>query len=107
LLALGLLCELLFVQGRVRVGAPAQGARRIEHELARHGLKLGPAERQALLDSELQRARQLWQRRFGTPGADERERARQARFLAGRGFSAEVVHRVLRMRAEAPDDTPD
>jgi regulatory protein len=54
---------------------------------------------QALRDGELQRATQLWQRRFGRPAADEKERARQMRFLAGRGFAGEVIRRVL----DAPD----
>jgi regulatory protein len=64
-------------------------------ELAQHGLKLGAQPLQQLRDTELQRAALLWQRRFSAPPADDRERARQARFLAGRGFSAEAIRRVL------------
>ena len=51
---------------------------------------------QQLRDSELQRAAQLWQRKFGAVAQDARERARQMRFLAGRGFSADVIRRVVR-----------
>jgi regulatory protein len=47
------------------------------------------------MDSELERARGLWQRRFGEPAADPAGRAKQMRFLAGRGFSGDVVRRVL------------
>jgi regulatory protein len=36
----------------------------------------------------------VWARRFGQPAADRAERARQARFLAGRGFSADSIRRV-------------
>ena len=75
-----------FVESRVRVRAVGQGTRRIQGELARHGLKLDAQPLQALRDSELQRARLLWQRKFGSLPSDERERARQMRFLAGRGF---------------------
>jgi regulatory protein len=46
--------------------------------------------------SELERAQALWVRRFGQPAADRQEQARQARFLAARGFDAEVIRRVLR-----------
>lgn len=91
----GLLSEERFVESRVRVRAATQGTRRIEMELAQHGLKLAPQALQQLRASELQRAMQLWQRRFGVPAEDDKGRARQMRFLAGRGFSAEVIWRVL------------
>ena len=45
--------------------------------------------------SELTRAREVWQKKFGTPPADPSERARQMRFLLGRGFTSEVAHRTL------------
>lgn len=54
-----------------------------------------------LRDTELDRARAVWQRKFGTPPADARERARQLRFLAARGFSGEIARRVV---AGVPDD---
>ena len=100
----GLLSEQRFIDSRVRVRAAGHGARRIEHELARHGLKLPAAQQQRLRDSELQRAAELWRRRFGSVAGDERERARQARFLAGRGFSGEVIRRVLASAGAMPDD---
>ena len=93
--AQGLLSEERFVESRVRVRAPNLGTRRIQLELARHGLKLAAQPLQQLRDSELQRAAQLWQRKFGAVAQDARERARQMRFLAGRGFSGEVIRRVL------------
>ena len=75
--------------------APGLGTRRIQMELARHGLKLSAQPLQQLRDSELERAMQLWRRKFGAPAQDLRERARQMRFLAGRGFPHEVVRRIL------------
>ena len=84
-----------FVESRLRVRAAGLGTRRIQGELARHGVKLDAQPLQALRDSEIQRARLLWQRKFGCAPADERERARQMRFLAGRGFPGEVVRRVM------------
>ena len=102
--AAGLLNEQRFIESRLRVRAAGHGERRIEHELARHGLKLAEAQRQGLRDSELQRAAELWRRRFGHAAADERERARQARFLAGRGFSGDVIRRVLAHGGAASQD---
>ena len=100
--AQGLLSEVRFVESRVRVRAPGLGTRRIQMELARHGLKLPAQPLQQLRDSELQRATQLWQRRFGASAQDARERARQMRFLAGRGFSGEVIRRVLAIQDDEP-----
>ncbi len=52
--------------------------------------------------SELERAQALWQRRFGEPGATPAERARQMRFLTGRGFGGDIIRRVV--RGTAADD---
>lgn len=73
------------------------GAARIRQELQAKGVD---AERVAaavagLQASEAERAREVWRRKFGTPPADARERAKQARFLLARGFSAESVRRAL------------
>jgi regulatory protein len=91
-----LLSEQRFVESRVHVRAARFGLRRIQTELAGHGLALPPALAETLRDDELQRAHALWQRRFGAPAADAAGRAKQARFLIGRGFSAEVVRRVVK-----------
>jgi regulatory protein len=51
-------------------------------------------------DSELDRARAVWQRKFGSPPADAAEKAKQMRFLQGRGFSSPVIRQTL---ASTPD----
>jgi len=38
----------------------------------------------------------LWHQRFGTPPANDREKARQVRFLQARGYPLSVVLKVLR-----------
>jgi regulatory protein len=38
----------------------------------------------------------LWQRRFGKPPADDREKARQVRYLQARGFSLSAILKLLR-----------
>jgi len=80
--------------------APLLGTQHVLQELRRKGLGDDLVQRAAaqLTGSELERARAVWTRRFGSaPAADTpQERARQMRFLASRGFAADVVRRVVR-----------
>lgn len=50
----------------------------------------------ALKDGELDAARAVWRRKFKALPAGAAERAKQARFLQGRGFSSEVITKLLR-----------
>ena len=77
--------------------APKLGASRIQQELKAKGL-----EPQAIADAvaqlrgtELARAREVWRKKFDQPARDAAERAKQYRFLATRGFSGEVVAKLL------------
>ena len=45
--------------------------------------------------TEVGRARDAWRRRFGAPPADALEKAKQMRFLRGRGFSFEAIRQVI------------
>jgi regulatory protein len=95
LAARGYLSDERFVESRLHARTAKQGAALIRQELARHGLALGPEQAAALRESEFARAQALWRRKFGTVADEPRERARQARFLAARGFAAEVVRRIV------------
>jgi regulatory protein len=90
------LSEERFIESRVHARAARYGNLRIRQELAQHGLRLGTDAAQALKDTELQRALAVWQRKFAHPAAGRLERAKQSRFLAQRGFSAETIARVMR-----------
>ncbi|MEI7464479.1 MAG: recombination regulator RecX [Burkholderiales bacterium] len=93
-----------FVESRVHARASRFGNMRIHQELSQHGVELTPAITSELRDSEKARAREVQQRKFGSPPVTPADRARQARFLAGRGFSAEAVWQVLRGTADHDDD---
>jgi regulatory protein len=93
-----------FVESRVHARASRFGNLRIRQELSQHGVELTTAIAGDLRDSEQARAREVQQRKFGSPPSTPAERARQARFLAGRGFSAEVVWQVLRGTADSAGD---
>ena len=84
-----------FVESRVNARSRKQGTLRIKLELSRHGLALEPQQAAALRETEFARAQALWQRKFGELASDPKQRARQARFLAARGFTADVVRRVV------------
>lgn len=97
------LSDVRFVESRVHARLDRFGNARIRWELAQHDAVLPPQVEQSLRESEFERARAVWARKFDRADAarpDAASRARQARFLAGRGFGAEVIARVLRAAAE-------
>lgn len=99
LTAAGLLDESRAAASMVRSQASKFGDARLRHDLRQRGVPDAVAETalDGLSASEFSRAQAVWQRRFGGQAAvDPRERGRQARFLAGRGFSARVIHRLVR-----------
>lgn len=87
--------ERRFVESRLHTRAARYGNQRIRAELSQHGLSLSGDDAATLKHSELDRAREVWQRKFGSAAPDAAGRARQARFLVGRGFSSDVVRRVV------------
>lgn len=91
----GYLSDVRFVESRVQARAARHGTQRIRQELAHHGLALNAVQAAALQESEHARAHAVWARKFGHLPADLRERAAQYRFMTGRGFSAEVVRRIV------------
>lgn len=95
------LSEERFTESRVHARAPKFGNLRIRHELSQHGITLTPEALQQLAQTEFERAREVRQRKFDTPPANASEQARQARFLAARGFSADVVGRLMRQVGRA------
>lgn len=96
----GLLSDKRFAESRIRVRSQRFGNQRIAGELKQHGLSLDPDTAHELAASEPMRAAQAWQRRFGKSAVSgaapvPAERARQERFLIGRGFPADVARRVV------------
>lgn len=73
------------------------GAQRIEHEMRQKGLAedLIGKTLPALKETELDAAREVWQRKFGLLPQNQQEKARQVRFLQSRGFALEVIFKVL------------
>jgi regulatory protein len=85
------------VESVIHRRASKLGVSRIKQELQAKGL-----EPQAVADAvsqlratELERARDIWCKKFVLPPADAAERAKQMRFLASRGFGGDTIHRVV------------
>jgi regulatory protein len=80
------------------------GNSRIVAELQSHGVN-GDALKElksGLADSEVTRACEVWQRKFGAVALDAEGRGKQMRFLMQRGFSQKAVRAA--MRGTCPDD---
>ena len=95
--ARGFISEARVIESVVHRRASKLGAARVRQELAAKGLS-GEAVAEAvdqLRATELERAREIWARKFGEPATDSKEKARQIRFLVSRGFASEVVRRVV------------
>ena len=101
------LCLERFADSLVHRKAARFGAARIKAELSQHQLPSHVADAvvRSLRDTELERAHELWVRRFGQVATAPQELAKQARFLMARGFAGDVVRRVVRGEGlPDPDD---
>ena len=95
--AQGWLSDARFAEALSRNRATRQGVARIRAELRQRGVGAEQVEQAtaALAGSEAERAQQVWQKKFGQPPLDASERARQIRFLLGRGFATGLACRVV------------
>jgi regulatory protein len=95
--ARGWLSDERFAEALVRRRSERYGTRKIADELARAGVDSGQSAKLlgALKETEFQRAFDLWSRKYGQKAQDQKERARHYRFLASKGFSSDVVARIV------------
>jgi regulatory protein len=73
------------------------GTARVVQEMKARGIEAEAIAQstQQLKATELERAREVWRKKFGEPPADAAERGKHMRFLVARGFSAEIIRRVV------------
>ena len=84
-----------FAEERARTLSRKYGALRIRHDLKAKGIA------DEIVDSisaagDLERAREILNRKYREPATTREERARRARFLQSRGFSMDVITRLIR-----------
>lgn len=102
LIAQGLLSDARYARAKVVSKSGSFGRRRIAEELRAKGVArtdIQTALSEADLDDETT-LRALWQRRFGRAPVDERDKARQVRFLQARGFGVSAILRLLQDSAK-------
>jgi SOS response regulatory protein OraA/RecX len=87
-----------FVESVVHRRGAKLGTSRIVNELKRNGIDetLVQDANAALKDTELARAREVWSKKYGELPTTPADRAKQARFLATRGFTSGVIVKVLK-----------
>ena len=104
--AKGFISEQRVVDSVLHRRAERHGAARIRQELLGKGVDAQAVQQAVagLQASEPARALAIWQKKFGEVTTDAQGRARQARYLAARGFSVDVIRRVLRGDIDPADD---
>ncbi|WP_431820377.1 recombination regulator RecX [Burkholderia sp. F1] len=94
----GWLSDARFAESLVHRRASRVGAARIVNELKRHavGDTLVEEVSAQLRETEWARAQAVWRKKFGALPQTPAERAKQARFLAARGFSSATIVKLLK-----------
>ena len=93
----GLQSDARFAESYLRSQGARLGAARLRQTLRQKGVAPDLiADHVEDLPDELDRARAVWQKKFSAAPADRSDWARQARFLQARGFSAEIIRKLLK-----------
>ncbi|KVO06509.1 recombinase RecX [Burkholderia ubonensis] len=102
----GWLSDARFAESLVHRRASRVGAARIVNELKRHavGDTLVEEVGAQLRETEWARAQAVWRKKFGALPQTPAERAKQARFLAARGFSSATIVKLLKCGDEMLGD---
>ncbi|MFN4997847.1 MAG: regulatory protein RecX, partial [Betaproteobacteria bacterium] len=94
----GLLSDARFAQSVARIRGARFGVRRIAFELQQKGVTEHHAA--AVIDqlrqTESDRLREVWQKKFGSAPDSFEQAARQQRFLQQRGFSTSLIRDFFR-----------
>ncbi len=100
------LSEDRYVSSVLHRRSPRLGTARVLAELRQSGVGRAALDQAAasLKNTEFERAQAVWAQRFGQRPVDLRDRAKQLRFLAGRGFSADTCRKVVPAACAANED---
>ncbi len=103
--ALKYLSDERFVESLAHRRASRFGVLKLRHELKSHKIA-EPLLKEVIeraRSSELERAIEVWSKKFVALPESAEDRARQQRFLANRGFTPSVVYKVLKGRVSDED----
>ena len=89
--------EARVVESVINRRAAKFGAARVKHELMGKGLEaeLVAQAVSKLKATEVERAREIWLRKFAGSAPDAAGRAKQMRFLVARGFSGDTIRKAM------------
>ena len=90
-----------FAEERARSLSRKYGAARIRQDLKSKGISEELADLAAGGLNEAEKAKAILARKYRAPAATREERAKRARFLQGRGFSGDVIRRLVLREEEA------
>jgi len=95
--AKGFISEQRVIESVLHRRAAKLGMVRIKQELQGKGLDPEAVTEalSGLRATEHERALEVWRKKFGAPPVDAQAAAKQMRFLAARGFGADVIRRVV------------
>jgi len=94
------LSEERFAEERARSLSRKYGAARIRQDLRAKGVAEELVARFSSSEDELQRAKAILERKYRMPAATREEKAKRMRFLQSRGFSSEIIFKLLSARGD-------
>ena len=86
-----------FAEERARSLSRKYGSARIRHDLQSRGVSDEIADKASAGLNDLEKAREILQRKYRVPATNRDEHAKRARFLQSRGFSYDVIRAVLKV----------
>jgi regulatory protein len=92
------LSEERYAEERARQLSRKYGAARIRQDLKAKGVSEELISRFSSSENEMQKAKEILERKYRTPAATRQEKAKRMRFLQSRGFSSEIIFRLLSAR---------
>jgi regulatory protein len=98
-----------FIESVIHRKGQRFGVMKLRQELSRHGLDTDKVK--VALDgakaTEYERALEVWKRKFTDPPVDIAGMAKQMRFLASRGFSSDIVRKIVSASRILDEDDAD
>jgi regulatory protein len=106
---LNFLSDVRFIESVVHRKGQRFGLMKLRQELSGHGLDTDKVKEalEGAKATEYERALAVWKRKFSSPPVDLSEKAKQIRFLTARGFSGDIVRKIVSTSRLLDDDNDD
>lgn len=91
-----ILSEERYIRSYIRNNQAKYSSKKIRYALLQKKVDPVILDKIMVNTDEYSIAQAIWQRKFGVPAVDARERLRQIRFLQSRGFDFDVIMRIIK-----------